>query len=94
LPELQAVGSQGGDVAVVLVALGRDPARAGTTARANGVTTLPVLIGDASLRKQLAISEVPVTIVVGPDGRARRTLQGEHDRADFQRALDALAPPG
>jgi len=75
---------------VIAVALRSDNARAGATARANGVTTMPVLIGDSALRKQLGVSEVPVTLVVGRDGRAQRMLVGERGRADFQRALDGI----
>jgi hypothetical protein len=90
LPELQAVADQGGDIAVITVALRSEPARAAGTARANGVTTMPVLLGDAATRKAFGIAEVPATMVVGRDGRAVKLLMGGRERAEFQQALDAI----
>ena len=85
------MADQGGDVAVVTVALrASSPQRAASVARANGVTTLPLLLGDASLRKQIGVVEVPATLVVGRDGRAVRLLMGERDQAGFERALEDL----
>ncbi len=85
------MADQGGDVAVVTVALrASSPERAATVARVNGVTTMPLLLGDSSLRKHIGVVEVPATLVVGRDGRAVRLLMGERDREGFQQALESL----
>jgi thiol-disulfide isomerase/thioredoxin len=84
LPVIEQVAAERGAAAVAVLVAGNQRTAADLAGKHPGVT---FLVDDGSLRERYAIRSVPYTLVLRPDGTARRAFRGAQGAGTLASAL-------
>ena len=86
MPEISAAVAADSEARLVLVVAKGSPVDAAKLLKAKNINA-PLLVANPAHTKKLDVLSVPVTIIVGRDGKERKRVSGFHNKDQFSEYL-------